>query len=348
MISLASAPGAPNRDVRERVFIPGKGKQGVVLRRIVLALAVASLLLAPTAQAASKPVAYFFIDPDDATAAPDPGPLPVPLPIGVPTVIITGEGILDPYDPKLGNFPNGTQPHTRLVTVPGDLVDPLQFVTPEGHEHPDRMRGYVLLGLWTGQSAMLHANLTATLYEVPEAGEPIALLEASTAVNLNTSEIPNATAFIPPNSTDPLVILFYELGLLLPLVLQPPSYFLLGPVDINLTSNASRIAVGIHLDPGSSPAPLPIGAASSIQYDSIYSPTFMILPWYTPDPPKATTTKSATGTTTGSRSTSATGGPGGSGSQDDDAGSNDTPGLPAATLAALLALAALVARRRLR
>ncbi|MFA5944921.1 MAG: PGF-CTERM sorting domain-containing protein, partial [Candidatus Thermoplasmatota archaeon] len=149
----------------------------------------------------------------------------------------------------------------------------------------------------------------------------------------------------PQNQTDPQAIVFYEVAQVLPLVLHPPALFVLGPVDVPF-GNESSFAIGFRLTQGSSPAPLPAGAFGSIQYDGAYTPSFVYVPWYAPDPPKPTFTPRPTSSSSTSKAGTLGGSTSGSPVSDDD---KDSPGfaLPLG-LVALLAAAAFAARRRTR
>ena len=314
--------------------------------RLLPFLAVAALVAVPAAQAYAQPVFYFLKDaPGPQDQVPE-VPSPIPLPVGVPTLDVN-PGILDPYDPKAPNAPNGTTGKERLVPAGQELVLPIQFVTPADHTHPDRIKGPIFVGLWTGKSGTYQANMTATLYEIPPEGDPVALANASVNLDFNQSTAPDPTTFLPQNTTDPQTILFYEVAQVLPLVLHPPALFVLGPFDVPF-NNASSFAIGFALTQGSSPLPLPAGAFGSIDYDGAWTPSFVYAPWYAPDPPRATPTPRPTSSLSGSlsghagsRTLSGT-----SAASDDD---KDSPGLAVPVmLGALLAVAALAARRRAR
>lgn len=332
------------------------------MRALPLAIALAFLaaLLAPSATAYSQPVFYFLrsgCPVDEVEGAcyvpevdvPPVGPLPPPVPplppVGQPKLIVV-DGILEPYDFRLGNAPNSTEPDLKLVYTASETIVPVRFVTPANHTHPDRIKGNFLVGAWTGESPVPNGNLTATLYEVKADGAEVALASASVAIDLNASKAPDPMTLVPPNSTDPMAIILYEVGQIAPLVLQPPLLFLLGPVDIAF-DNASAFAIGFQLDPGSSPLPEPPGAAT-LRYNATFMPSFVYVPWYAPDPPKSTSTRSSTYTgprTTGPRQTFSGTGTGG---DDDDGGKkgNGIPGLELSLVVTLVAAAAYVARRR--
>ncbi|MEA3137121.1 MAG: hypothetical protein QOC71_1402 [Thermoplasmata archaeon] len=311
--------------------------------RLLPLLAVALLVAAPAAEAYAQPVFYFLKDaPSPLDQVPD-VPSPIPLPIAVPT-IDPNAGILDPYDPKMPNAPNGTTGKSRMVVAGQDLVLPVQFLTPDGHTHANRLKGPIFVGLWTGESATYLANLTVTLYEVPAEGTPIALANASLNLDFNQSNTPDPMTFIPENQTDPQAIAFYELAQVLPLLYHAPALFQIGPVDV-MVSNESKFALGFALTQGASPVPLPAGLSATIQYDGAVTPSFVYAPWYAPDPPKASPTPRPTVSRSSSSGAIRSQSQSGSGSSDDQ----DSPGfaLPV-SLVALMAVAAFAARRRTR
>jgi hypothetical protein len=334
------------------------------MRVLPLATAVAFLaaLLAPAATAYSQPVFYFMksgcpVDEVDGECyAPDvsvppvpplPPPAPQPPGVGQPQVVVA-DGILDPYDYRNPRVPNSTEPDVKLVYPGAETLRPVRFSTPANHTHPDRLKGYFLVGVYVGESPAPQANLTLTLFEVKADGVEVPLANASVAIDLNASHAPDPMSLVPPNSTDPMTIVLYEVGQLSPLILQAPLYFLLGPVDRPF-DNTSSFAVGFRLDPGSSPFPDPPGAAS-IRFNATLTPSFVYVPWYAPDPPKSTSTKTYTYSRSG---TGYKGGFGssrsGTGTEDDDGKKkgNGIPGLEVSLVITLVAIAAVVARRRL-
>jgi MYXO-CTERM domain-containing protein len=307
-----------------------------------LALALTLLLAFPVAQAYSQPVFYFLKDPPgpaDGVPA-SPVPVPVPIPVPVPSTNVA-DGLLDPYSRDAHNAPNGTTAKMRLVTPGTDVVVPVRFVTPGNASHPARIKGPLFVGLWTGESATYQANLTATMYEIPASGAAVAIANASISLDFNQSSAPDPTALLPQNQTDPTVIAFYELAQVLPVLLHPPAIFVL-PVDITF-GNDSSFAIAFSLTPGSSGAPVAEGAFASVEYDGLYAPSFVYVPWYAPDParptptPRPTYSYDATGTNANSRPTT-----------DEVLVGPDkkSPGPELAFGLAALALAAMVARRR--
>src|ERR1041385_8953282 len=154
--------------MRGRLFIAGSSQpEPMPVARLLSLAAVTLLVAAPAADAYAQPAFYFLKDADGSVNDQvPPVPSPVPLPVAVPT-IDPNAGVLDPYDPKAPNAPNGTTARSREVPNQSELILPIQFLTPQNHTHPDRIKGPLLIGLWTGAALTYQANLTATLYEVP-------------------------------------------------------------------------------------------------------------------------------------------------------------------------------------
>lgn len=250
----------------------------------VAALCLAALALAclPVAVAIPKPAIYFLGD----------------SPQGV-----VNDGLL--LAPSPGLVPNTTSPQLRpiLPVVNGPLpgvgtLHPVRFVTPLGMEHPERIKGFLYVGLWTGASPMLHGNLSAQVSELKADGKVVPLGNASVAIDANTSKLPAPTALVPPNPTpDPAdpqgwvtSVAFYEAVQALPVVLQPPTLMKLGLIDVQVNAT-SQIAVDFSLLPepggaaqGAPAAPLPVGAGATVQYNYTLDPSFAYIPWYAPDP----------------------------------------------------------------
>ncbi len=252
-----------------------------------------------------------------------------------PSLYFLKDGALGPAGDGLLNatLPNGTEPAARPILVGQENLLPVRFATPAGEAHPDRLYGPLFIGLWTGESAVLNGNLTATLYELTAAGA-VPLANASVALDLNASEAPDPTSLVPPDPTDPQAAVLYVVAQALPLVLNPPQLLYLGVVDIPFSEDA-QFAIGFRLDAGSSPLPVPVGAFAQVQYDSILTPSFVYAPWYAPDPPRPTPTPRPTTT-----------GPGGTGASSpapttDGGGGGDDGGNGAPGFGPLLALAAL-------
>src|ERR1041385_4676716 len=264
--------------MRGRLFIAGPTQPDPMsVARALPLLAVTLLVAATAADAFAQPAFYFLKDaPGSVNDQVPPVPSPLPLPVAVPT-IDPNAGVLDPYNPRAPNAPNGTTAKSREVPAQSETLLPIQFVTPQNHTHPDRIKGPLLIGLWTGAALTYQANLTATLYEVPAGGTPVALAEASVDLDFNQSNAPDPTGFIPPNSTHPAAIAYYELAQVYPMLLHPPAVFILGPLDIAF-GNGSAFALGFRLTQGSSPAPLPAGASATLEYDGALAPSLVYLP----------------------------------------------------------------------
>ncbi len=277
-----------------------------------MVLLAAGLLLAPLAEARPAPALYFLKDGE------------------TPTI---GDGILNT------TLPDGNASKTRIVPVGTESLLPVRFVTEPGAPHPTIIRGPLFVGLWTGESPMLHGNLTATFYLVT--GDDMTPLgNASINLDADTESAPDPTALVPPDPTDPEGSVFHIAAQVLPMILKPPTLLAMGAVDMEVPEDSS-IVLGFRLEPGSSPGPAPVGAFAQIQYDALLQPSFAYVPWYEPDPPQPAPPASPPSQTPGSGSTTPQPEP----SQPTPDSNKDSPGIGLAAVLALAA-AALVARRR--
>ncbi len=280
------------------------------MRRAAALLILAGLLLAPFTEARPAPALYFLKD----------GETP-----------LLDDGILN------ATLPDGNATKTRIIPVGSEDFAPVRFVTEAGEAHPTLLRGPLFVGLWTGESVMLHGNLTATFYLMSgQEAKPIG--NASIMLDADTEQAPDPAALIPPDPTDPEGAVFHIAAQILPMILKPPTLLAMGIVDMEVPEDA-HIAVGFRIDPGSSPGPTPVGGFAQIQYDALLQPSFAFVPWYEPDPPRpAPTTPSAGSPGTGQASPPPASPP--PASPDDG---KDSPGLG---LLVILALVAAVATRR--
>ncbi len=249
----------------ERFHIAGTATHGTVsLTRRAAILLLACLLLAPMAEARSVPALYFLKD----------GETPV-----------IENGILNT------TIPSDNATKTRVIPVGSQDILPVRFVTDAEEAHPLFIRGPLFVGLWTGESPMVHGNLTATFYIID--GEDLTPIgNGSINLDANTSRAPDPLALVPPDPTNPQAAVFHVVGQLVPMIMKPPTLISLGIVDLEVPEGA-QIGVGFRLDPGTSPAPLPVGAFAQIQYDSMLQPSFAFVPWFEPDPPKPATPPAA-------------------------------------------------------
>ena len=314
---------------------------------LAVALAAACLLLVPLAEARPAPVLYFLKDAEG-------GP--------------TAAGVLEPYDPKLRNVPNATQPQSRPVLAGFDAVVPVRFLAPHGQEHPTRLHGPLLAGIWLGESTVLQGNLTVSVLEMPPpaapavpvpglpdptAPAPRVLATATVALDQDLSNPPNVTNLVPPVPPDPASdpagaatsIVFYEAAQVLPLLLKPPAVFDFGVVDLEVNST-STLALGFRLDQGSSPGGGPLGVFGQLNYNYALGPSYLYVPWYAPDPPKATTTSTKAPVSSTLTRTSTSSVPTTSGVTYDDE-PKDAPMGTMVPMAVLLAALAFAMRRRL-
>lgn len=289
---------------------------------------------APCAMAYPKPALYFLGDSPDG---------------------LTADGNL--LLPQAGLIPNTTSPSLRPVPAFISMVQPARFATLPGAEHPERIKGYLYVGIWTGASPILHGNLSATLSELTSDGKLVKLGSASVALDANTSKLPEPTALVPPNPepdpNDPqgwaTSVVFYEAFQLTPAILQPPTLLKLGIVDLKVNAT-SQVVIDFAVAPAESgfnglPAlPVPMGAAATLQYNYTLNPSFVYVPWYAPDPvaPGKTPTKAPAAS---SHPPTASANPAG-GASSPASPSQKSPGLGVGLMAVALAAVALALARR--
>ncbi len=282
----------------------------------------------PAVSAYPQPAIYFFKDGEM-------GPLE--------------EGVLNETGPDA----NATRPQVRPIVPLQENVEEVMFLTPADENHTDRLLGPIILGIWLGPTFTPYGNLTATIYEIPATGDPVAIGNMSTILDFNSSKYPEPMDLVPPESTDPATIIFYEYFMLYPALYAPPIVLYIPFVDVAI-GNASRIGVAFHISPGSSPGPVPVAAFATLEYNLIgnsaaFVPpalTFAYLPWYAPDPPRPTYSYTYTPPTDSTSTRTATGQ---DPTNDDDGGGKGAPGfgLPF-TIIGLAGVAAFAVRRKLR
>ncbi len=255
------------------------------------------------------------------------------------------DGNLDRYDPLHPNFPNLTKaPSVKVVFPVASGVVPVQFLTSANETHPERIKGPLIIVPYPGPSVIKSGNLTVTLVEVPAGYDPVdttflplplpipqpipdpvlpppagpaalrALASVSIALDANLSNAPDPTQFVPPGSPDPAdpagyatAVATYEVAQLYPVILKAAKAYI---VNVDLTVNAtSRLALVFTLTQGDSPLPIPVGAFGTIEYDSLFTLSYLFIPWYEKDKPGSVPTKTPTksGGVTVSRSPGASG-----------------------------------------
>jgi hypothetical protein len=277
---------------------------------------MALLVAAPAASALPKPALYFLHD------APLPT-LPAPAP-GLPaTGNLVAEGQLTTVPPpglppvntadptQLPATAEGAKaPQTRMILPGEDMVVPVQFVTSNTTANTGRIFGPVVTLLFLPNTPLVqNGNLTVQLVALPKDASPTDLppkgdVLASGRIRLDyqNSSLPPPTALVPPNPNDPQAALGYVQAQLLAygLTQLASSYkvaFLLndtrGYIVDKAVDPASKVALRLVLEPGSSPLPIAFGAGQPLLYNSTLTPSFVYVPWYAADPPRPVPTYTA-------------------------------------------------------
>jgi hypothetical protein len=330
------------------------------------ALGVALLLLAPAATALPKPAIYFLRD-----AAFPAGTPAVPVVTGIPfapgeLAALTPPGLPPVNQSDPASLPatvmDTRAPQTRMIFPGQELVLPVMF-NSNSSANVGRIYGPVLTLLFMPKSpAVQHGNVTAQLVVVPKGaavtdlppkGEVVASATFDMDAGNTTDFLPNATALVPPNPTDPAAALAYAEGQLLAygitelassykiayLLNETKSFIIDKRVD-----EGSTVQLRLLLAQGSSAAPVATGAGQPIVYWNFLTPSFVYVPWYAADPPHQTPTYTTQPMPT---HTGGTGGAGGDGSASSSPTKKKSPGIEAPLAILGLAALALVARRRL-
>jgi hypothetical protein len=201
-----------------------------------------------------------------------------------PTLYYLKDGHLGPAQPGLLNAtrPNATQPTLRPVPLDVPNLPAATFETG-GLPHPPRLLGPVYLGVWVGPSPVAEGNLTVRLLTL-NGTRTIPLGNATMALDANVSNLPNPASLVPPNPSDPQGSVAYELSKLLPAVTPPPKLLYLGTMDA-LFNATQGLVLSFTVTPADG-QPAARGAAATIQYNATLTPSFLYVPWYSPDPPR--------------------------------------------------------------
>src|ERR1044072_2221262 len=128
--------------MRENLFCPAPPRPDPMsVARALPLLAVTLLVAATAADAFAQPAFYFLKDaPGSVNDQVPPVPSPLPLPVAAPT-LEPNAGVLDPHTPRAPTAPSGRPARSRGVPAQSDPLLPIQFVTPQNHPHPDRIKG---------------------------------------------------------------------------------------------------------------------------------------------------------------------------------------------------------------
>jgi hypothetical protein len=276
--------------------------------------AVVLLVLAPAVGALPKPAIYFLRDaalPSGAPAPPVVGGIPF-----LPGDLVT---LSPPSLPANATDPtalpstamNTQAPQTRMILPGQDLVVPVMF-SSNTSANTGRIYGPIITLLFLPKSpSVQHGNVTVRLVVVPKGaavtdlppkGEVIASTTFSMDAGNATGFLPNATALVPPNPTDPQAAVAYVEGQLLAYGITElaSSYkvaFLLNETKsfiIDKTVDAgSTVQLRLSLAAGSSPLPIAMGAGQPLAYWNFLTPSFVYVPWYAADPPRQAPTYTA-------------------------------------------------------
>lgn len=338
-------------------------------RSACLAVAALALLaLAPAAHALPRPAIYFLHDaalPDGTPPSPVSG---VPLAPGE-LITLAPPGLPPANTSDPASLPATAMqtkaPETRTIQPAQDLILPVMFNSNRS-ANTGRIYGPVIALLFLPDTPLVqHGNVTVQLVVVPKDASPTALppageVIASNSIDMdagNTTMLPNATGMAPPNPTDPQGSLGYVQGQLLAYGFQElaGSYkvlFLLdskGGLVIDKAVDAeSTVQLRLSLSAGSSPLPVAVAAGQPLAYWNFLTPSFVYVPWYAADPPRATPTHTASPTASGAPPGSS-GHDGGSGAPGSGTTTKKkTPGIEVPLLTLGLAALVLAARRRLR
>lgn len=242
--------------------------------------------------------------------------------------------------------PEGESPSSAFVTaLPADAAS-AAFVALEGpRENATHVLGRVLVGLWA-DVGVAQGSVEARLVLVRD-GTVTPLASAAQPISTDPSEVPEPTALLPPDPTDPQGAVFHAAAQVMPLLSHPPFLLDLGVLDMEVPEGA---VAGVELRLVEDNATgAPASGIVRVQYAAATTPSFVYVPWWSEDPeasgaPGSPRTPSQPGPGGGSGPS----GGGGASDPDDDVvvrpGGQNSPGLPLVLLLALVAAAAAVRR----
>ncbi len=269
--------------------------------------------------------------------------LPVAAAGPVPAIYFLGE---DEAGAKvLTNQQPESENHTYGLIAPSLSGPSLWF----GGAGPvaEHLRGPIIIAVWP-EAGSSDGNVTAGLYL--DTGEgPELIAQSGLPLQFDPEQVPEPTALVPPDPSDPEGAIMHVLAQVYPVILQAPWVFEIGPVDVAVPEDAT-LSIGFGLE---SPNLIPVGA-SLIKYGSATAPSFVYVPWFTPDPvpsypppPEPAGSgwepEEATGPASPPATPPAT--PPASGADDPPAKGEDSPSVGALIIVATLIAVALVLRR---
>ncbi len=171
-------------------------------------------------------------------------------------------------------WPVADEPKVRPILV--ELAGPSTVFVDVEEQPGTHLKGRVFVGIWPDAAIAKDARLRVSLY----VGNDL-VNESFVPVTVDPNNVPDPTALLPPDPTDPQGAVFHIVAQVVPLVLQPPTMVDLGVVDVEVPEGSSvRLGFGLV---GADGLP-PTGAAMALKYDGKLSPSFVYLPWWSADP----------------------------------------------------------------
>ncbi len=221
------------------------------MRGASILIVVSLLALAPAALAAPQPAIYYLQDTDAG-----------PTEAGEATTIPPGD--------------NASTSQRAIAYSDADAPSAL-FDFPAASL--ERLRGSSIAGVWIGDAVAADANLSAALYIVAPNGSRTMIAHASHSLLLDEDDVPPAAAWLAPNASAEQAVLNVT-GFVANATKEPPVMFGFGYIDRVVPSDYV-LALGVFMEPGSSGIPLGI---ATLEYGSQAAPSFVLAPWYAPDP----------------------------------------------------------------
>ncbi len=212
-------------------------------------LAVMVLLFAPLASAGYAPGLYFLAPSDN------------------------------PLEPRLAELlPEGNtsrqQPILALGESPGVV-----FLSPNA-ANGTQVLGRVLAGVWLDSDATQGAMEARVVLHL-ENGSLMEVSRAEVPLSLDPAAAPDPAALLPSDPTDPEAAVYYAAANVLPLIQSPPFLLDMGFLAMDVPEGA-KVAIEFRLVEDESTG-LPAIGIAQIAYDSALAPSFLYVPWWSPD-----------------------------------------------------------------
>ncbi len=169
------------------------------------------------------------------------------------------------------DWPTGNESSARQV--PPELLGETTFVA-DFDAPGEAWLGRLMMGVWPDAGIAKEAVIQARISIDDEV-----VAEASIPVDVDPEDIPDPQALVPPDPTDPQGAVMHAAVQAAPLILEPPLLVDFGIVDLQVPNGS---VIKLHLSVQSGEVPVPGTAA--IKYDSLLSPGFVYIPWFSADP----------------------------------------------------------------